>query len=191
MDAALIVGLGNPGAAYRPSRHNVGFMVADLVAARLGAPFREGPGQYLRASGRDSGVTISVIKPLTFMNLSGEAVREALRWTGVDAARALIVLDDFHLPLGALRMRAAGSDGGHRGLGSVIAVLGTEAVPRLRCGIAGRELPAREERRAFVLAPFAAAEAATAAAMVTRGAEAARAFACDGLPLAMSRHNTT
>lgn len=191
MDAALIVGLGNPGAAYGRTRHNCGFMVADAIAARLGAAFREGPGQYLRASGRDSGVTISVIKPLTFMNLSGEAVREALRWTGVDAGRALVVLDDFHLPLGALRMRPSGSDGGHNGLGSVIAVLGTEAVPRLRCGIAGPTLPPGDERRAFVLAPFAPGEAGAAAAMVARGADAARAFALEGVAQAMSRYNTT
>jgi len=191
VEAALIVGLGNPGTQYLRSRHNVGFMVADAIAAHLGAPFREGPGQLLRASGRDSGVTISVIKPLTFMNLSGEAVREALRWTGVAPARALVVLDDFHLPLGALRMRGAGSDGGHRGLGSILAVLGTEAVPRLRCGIAGAELPAGKERRAFVLAPFDVAETALADAMVAHGARAARAFACEGLQRAMSAHNTT
>ena len=187
----MIVGLGNPGAAYRHTRHNCGFMVADALAALLGAAFRPGPGQFLRAAGRDAGVTISVIKPLTFMNLSGEAVREALRWTGTDAARALIVLDDFHLPLGALRMRGAGSDGGHNGLGSVIAVMGTEGIARLRCGVGSAALPPKEERRSFVLSPFAAGEAAAAGAMVRRGAEAARAFAVDGLQQAMSRYNTT
>jgi len=191
VEAALIVGLGNPGTRYRRSRHNCGFMVADELAARFGAAFREGPGEYLRASAREDGVTISVIKPLTFMNLSGDAVRHALLWTGTVVERALVVCDDFHLPLGAIRMRGAGSDGGHKGLGSVIAALATEAVPRLRCGIGPATLPAGEERRAFVLAPFDDAEAAALAAMVARGADAARAFALEGLRQAMSMHNGT
>jgi len=191
VDAALIVGLGNPGSRYRGSRHNCGFMVADALAARFGAAFRDGPGEYLRASAREAGVTISVIKPLTFMNLSGEAVRHALLWTGTPVARTLVVCDDFHLPLGAIRMRAAGSDGGHKGLGSVIAALATEAVPRLRCGIGPAMLPAGEDRRAFVLATFDDGEAPALAAMVARGGDAARAFALEGLQQAMSMHNST
>jgi len=190
VDAALIVGLGNPGSAYRQSRHNVGFMVADELASRLGASFREGPGEYLRASAREAGVTVSIIKPLTFMNGSGEAVLGALRWTGAEPARTLIVLDDFHIPLGTLRIRGSGSDGGHRGLGSVIAVLATEEIPRLRCGIGSDALPAGGERRGFVLAPFGAGELEAAAAMVARGADAARTFAREGLQTAMNMHNT-
>jgi peptidyl-tRNA hydrolase, PTH1 family len=189
-DPAMIVGLGNPGAAYEGTRHNLGFMIADEIARTLRVPFRIVPGgfEYARFKGADGAVHI--VKPLTFMNLSGEAVRTALAMTGTALDRTLIVLDDFQLPLGLIRIRPAGSDGGHRGLGSVIASLETEAVPRLRCGIGPEALPAKEERREFVLSRFTQGEEGTVREMILRAAGASREFAQSGIHRAMTVYNT-
>jgi PTH1 family peptidyl-tRNA hydrolase len=184
----MIVGLGNPG--YDGTRHNVGFMVVDEVRHALHAGRWTRAGAFDYARGTEAGMTILLVKPLTYMNLSGTAVREALVMTGTLLERTLIVLDDFQIPLGALRMRPSGSDGGHRGLASVITTLGTEAVPRLRCGIGGDALPPKEERRDFVLENFSAGEDAEARAMIGRAAEAARVFATSGIGRAMTVYNT-
>jgi PTH1 family peptidyl-tRNA hydrolase len=166
-------------------------MVADHLADMLhaGRWSRPGPFAYARAS--QGGVTIHLVKPLTYMNLSGSAVRDSLEMTGTLPERTLIVLDDFQIPFGAVRIRPAGSAGGHRGLESVIASLGTESVPRLRCGIGGEALPAGEGRRDFVLEQFSAGERDGAQEMVRRAADAARAFATEGIGRAMTRYNTT
>jgi PTH1 family peptidyl-tRNA hydrolase len=111
--------------------------------------------------------------------------------TGTPVERTLIVLDDFQIPFGAIRIRPGGSAGGHRGLESVIASLGTESVPRLRCGIGGEALPAKEERREFVLGNFNAGEKDRAQEMVRRAAEAVRSFATEGIGQSMTRYNTT
>ena len=190
MDAALIVGLGNPGQQYGPTRHNVGFMVADALAGRLGVRFREGPGEFLQARADSGDAAICLVKPLTYMNLSGSAVLDALAWTGTAADRLLIVLDDFQLPLGTIRMRPSGSDGGHNGLGSVLRAMESGAVPRLRCGIGGEGLPPKEERRDFVLAPFGGGEIQAAREMINRAADAAHAFAVSGIQQAMTAYNT-
>jgi PTH1 family peptidyl-tRNA hydrolase len=186
----MIVGLGNPGAGYEGTRHNMGFMVADEISAGLHVRFspRSGAFEYARAT--ECGVTLHIVKPLTYMNLSGTAVRDALAMTGTTVERTLIILDDFQLPLGALRMRPSGSDGGHRGLGSVIASLETEAVPRLRCGIGRDVLPPGDERREFVLEEFTREEIEPVRDMVRRAAEAARAFAVSGIGHAMTVYNT-
>ena len=184
----MIVGLGNPG--YDGTRHNVGFMVIDEIRRELHAgSWTRAPGfDYLRT--REAAVTILLVKPLTYMNLSGTAVRDALTMSGIPLERTLIVLDDFQIPLGALRMRPAGSDGGHRGLASVITTLETEAVPRLRCGIGGEALPPKDGRRDFVLENFSAGEDAPARTMIGRAAEAARMFALSGIGRAMTVYNT-
>jgi len=186
----MIVGLGNPGAAYAGTRHNLGFMVADEISAALNIRrwSRPGPFEYCRAT--VEGIALHVIKPLTYMNLSGTAVRDALAMTGMPLNRTLIVLDDFQLPLGTLRIRPAGSDGGHRGLASVIASLATEAVPRLRCGIGIDPLPGADGRREFVLENFAEAEQGPAREMILRAADAARDFAARGIGHAMTMFNT-
>ena len=186
----MIVGLGNPGQEYAASRHNVGFMVADSLAETLGVRFAAGPGEFLQARARAGEAAIFLVKPLTYMNLSGSAVRDALAWTGTAADRLLIVLDDFQLPLGTIRMRPSGSDGGHNGLGSVLSAMESAAVPRLRCGIGGEGLPPKEERRDFVLAPFSGGEIQAAREMISRAADAAHAFAVSGIQQAMTAHNT-
>ncbi len=189
-EAVLIAGLGNPGSAYEQTRHNAGFMVADELSRRIGARFRPGRGDYERATGTLGGCTVHLIKPVTFMNGSGTAVAEALADAGVTTGMLLIVLDDFQIPLGTLRLRPKGSDGGHHGLGSVIATLGTDALARLRCGIGRDDMPAGEGRRNFVLSSFEPEELPAARAMVTRAADAAAIFVVSGLDRAMTDTNT-
>ena len=185
----MIVGLGNPGPAYAATRHNLGFMVADALSSLLGARPRPPGASFDIASTEREGRTIHVVKPLLYMNLSGTAVRDALAMTGTATSGTLVVLDDFQIPFGTLRLRPSGSSGGHRGLGSVLDVLGTEEIPRLRLGIGGEDLPAPELRRDFVLGKFTQEESAAAFAMITRAAEAARAFAVAGIQHAMTAYN--
>jgi peptidyl-tRNA hydrolase, PTH1 family len=134
----LIVGLGNPGPKYRGTFHNVGFDVVDEVARRRGASFEAAPADALMARLRDAatgGIEALLVKPLTFMNLSGEAVGTLQRYFKVALEDMLVVVDDVALPAGRLRVRASGSAGGHNGLKSIIACLGTEGFARLRVGV--------------------------------------------------------
>jgi peptidyl-tRNA hydrolase, PTH1 family len=190
VDAALIVGLGNPGGWYDRTRHNVGFMVADELSRRFRAPFVAGRGEYFRASVVSEGVTLHLVKPTTYMNKSGEAVAGALEHFGLTADATLLVLDDFQLPLGSLRLRPKGSDGGHNGLGSVIWTLGTDEIPRLRLGIGREQMPTGGEKKGFVLDPFDPEEFDAARSMVSRAADAALTFATFGIDRAMNVHNT-
>ena len=190
MEPSLIVGLGNPGRAYAGTRHNAGFMVVDEIARRHGAAFTEGRGEFTRAAVAAGEATLSLLKPTTYMNDSGSAVRDAMMQLGVLPERILIVLDDFQIPLGSLRLRPGGSAGGHNGLASVIAMLGTEEIPRLRCGIGTPAMPAKEGKRDFVLEQFGQEELSTARAMVDRAADAALIFAASGIDRAMNVANT-
>ncbi|HUI64207.1 MAG TPA: aminoacyl-tRNA hydrolase, partial [Bacteroidota bacterium] len=155
MDAALIVGLGNPGRAYAHTRHNTGAMVVEELCKRHRLRLRPGAGAYDLARTAIGMTALHLLITSTYMNLSGPSVADALEELGLSADRTLIVLDDFQLPLGLLRLRPGGSDGGHNGLASVLQSLGTEAVPRLRCGIGTETMPPSEGRRKFVLEPFA------------------------------------
>jgi peptidyl-tRNA hydrolase, PTH1 family len=128
----LIVGLGNPGREYRDTRHNVGFMIVDRMAASARTVFRT--EKSWRAEVAKTG-DVLLCKPLTYMNLSGESVRGICDFYKIGAEETLVILDDMNLPLGALRLRTEGSAGGHKGLQSVIAHLATKAVARLRVGI--------------------------------------------------------
>ena len=132
----LLVGLGNPGREYAETRHNVGFMIADRLAAKSRAEFRT--ERDWKAAMAKSG-DLLLCKPLTFMNLSGKSVRAVSDFYKIAPAEMLVVLDDTALPLGRLRIRPEGSAGGHNGLKSVIEYLGTMAVPRLRIGIGEAE----------------------------------------------------
>lgn len=158
----LLVGLGNPGAKYAATRHNVGFMALERLAARGGAVFRQQPKLHglLAEVGQGPG-RLRLLMPQTYMNDSGRSIRAALDWFGLEVAQLLVVVDDMDLPLGKLRLRASGSAGGHNGLRSTISHLGTQEFPRLRIGIGA---PAHDpaERRArtvgHVLGRFSAAE---------------------------------
>ncbi len=183
----LIVGLGNPGPEYEGTRHNVGFRTVDEFAARHGVSFRMGPTRALIAKVRGLDGDALVAKPLTFMNRSGQAVGELRRYYRVDLADVLIVADDVNLPLSRLRARARGSAGGHNGLASVEAGLGTIEYPRLRIGV-GRGDPRRDLAN-HVLARFVADEEPTVTALVGRAADAVETFVRDGLGRVMDRFN--
>jgi PTH1 family peptidyl-tRNA hydrolase len=192
-----IVGLGNPGSKYRGTRHNVGFAVVEEVAARAGLDFLSAPARALVARWRGSeGVVTLLAKPLTFMNESGQAVAELVRYYKIEPSDLLIVVDEAQLPLGKLRARARGSAGGHNGLKSVIAHLGEE-FSRLRVGI-GRGLEdseganvrtLRRDLADHVLSRFDAAEAAEVDRMIRRAADAAETFITSGIAAVMNGYN--
>jgi PTH1 family peptidyl-tRNA hydrolase len=186
----LVAGLGNPGAAYEATRHNLGFWVVDELARRTGTRFRSGRGRWLEAHVSIHGDEAVLLKPTTYMNLSGEAVAEARAQFEVPPGGVLAVYDDFQLPLGLLRLRLRGSDGGHNGIASVIETLGTTDIPRLRCGIASSHLPSDKERMAdYVLEPFAPDEVAAVREMVGRAADAVEAVLRSGWNAAMNEFN--
>jgi PTH1 family peptidyl-tRNA hydrolase len=192
----LIAGLGNPGAKYKGTRHNVGFEVIDELARRAGIGFESAPADALLARWRDTGSNaghrfsgagdVLLVKPLTFMNLSGQAIGELTRYFKIDLPDLLVIVDEAQLPLGRLRARARGSAGGHKGLKSIIAHLGDE-FSRLRIGI-GRG----EQQRGladYVLAKFDKSEAAEVERMTTRAADAAEMFITSGIEAVMNGFN--
>jgi len=182
----LIAGLGNPGPKYRGTRHNIGFDVADELARRRGVTFESAPAEALvaRIRGEDP---VLVVKPLGFMNLSGRPIAELVRYYRVPLDQVLVVLDDVNLPLGQLRARPRGSEGGHNGLRSVVAELATQELARLRIGV-GRGDP-RRDLADHVLAMFDADERAEADDAIGRAADAAELFVAEGVVAVMNRYN--
>ena len=158
----IIVGLGNPGSEYIHTRHNIGFDIVDAVAAHSNIEFDAGRGEFAVAYGKIQGIDFALVKPLTYMNNSGIAVREVLDAFAVSSENLLVVVDDFQIPLGTLRLRRRGSSGGHNGLYSIIYHLQSENFPRLRFGIASDCMPKQKSARAnFVLSHFAGEELST------------------------------
>ncbi len=178
----LIVGLGNPGQAYRDTRHNVGFMIADRLAARERAEFRT--EKIWQAEVARCGEVL-LCKPLAFMNLSGQAVRALGDFYKIEPAQMLVVLDDMALPLGKLRLRAGGSSGGHRGLQSILEHFGAPAVPRLRIGIGA----AADGATGHVLGRFAVEEREALAQSLDRALAAIDCAQAQGLDVAMNTFN--
>ena len=183
----LIVGLGNPGAAYQDTRHNIGFMVTDLLAEKLGTVFQlEKRWESLAA--KFSGGCL--LKPQNYMNLSGKAVGGVSRFFRIPPRETLVIVDDVDLPLGRLRLRPSGSAAGHNGLKSIIECLGSDQFPRLRVGIgAGSGRPSGERLSGHVLGKFAADEKAAVAQAVERAAEAVICALRQGLGAAMNLYN--
>jgi PTH1 family peptidyl-tRNA hydrolase len=191
MEPVLVVGLGNPGSEYAETRHNAGWMAVDELAARHKRRFVREGGNFLGVSVTAGEKEFRLIKPLTYMNASGEAVREALLRYQLPVSSVMVVVDDFQLPLGTLRLRTSGSGGGHNGLASIIGGLGTDEFCRLRLGIgpAGGALPA-EGWKDFVLSPFHAEEREAVRTMVVRAADAVEAVISTGIDRAMNVYNT-
>lgn len=189
MEPMLVLCLGNPGPRYLTTRHNVGFMVADELARRAGTGFTPGRGEYWKSEIVVAGQALTLVKPVTFMNNSGLAARQILEACGSNAEALLVVLDDIALPLGSLRVRASGSDGGHNGLGSVIATLGTDRIARLRCGVRPEVPPPAESLAGFVLSPFAPGEHEAVQSMIVRAADAVSEAATSGIQRTMARFN--
>ena len=183
----LIVGLGNPGLAYRHNRHNVGFMVADALADKLEIPLKRVKFKAQIGNGKLGDIPIIIAKPLTFMNNSGEAVAPLVRYFKVPLERLLVIHDDMDLPLGTLRMRPSGGSAGHNGMLSIFDKLGTNAIPRLRVGI-GRP-PGRMDPADYVLQDFSRSEEELLNMVITQACEAALAFITTGLEKAMNTYN--
>ncbi len=183
----LIVGLGNPGAKYRQTRHNVGFAALDELARRHRVEFESAPADAMMAKVRDFAEPVLLAKPLTFMNLSGHAVGALLRYFRVDLADLLVLYDDVNLSLAQLRARARGSEGGHNGLRSIITQLGTQEFARLRIGV-GRGHPERDLAD-HVLSRFDPDEQDVIATAIARAADAAEVFVTDGIAQVMNRFN--
>lgn len=185
------MGLGNPGPQYQGTRHNVGFAVADEIARRAGAAFESAPADALIARWRradDAGGSniVLIVKPLTFMNNSGQAVGELARYFKVEPGDVLVIIDEVQLPLGRLRARARGSAGGHNGLKSVVAHLGEE-FGRLRIGVGRGD--DRRDLADHVLSRFERDEAAEAERMIARAADAAETFITSGIAAVMNEYN--
>ena len=187
----FFIGLGNPGSQYDGTRHNVGFDIADALAETLKIRFKPGTGDYLEAFGAYQGSEIGLVKPLTYMNNSGSAVVEIQERYTVSTDRLFVLCDDFWLPLGSLRLRTNGSDGGHNGLYSIIYHLQSDSFPRLRCGIASESIPANKSSMAdFVLDQFTRSEQPAVKEMVQQAKNACLCAATEGLATAMNRYNT-
>jgi len=181
----VIVGLGNPGRKYAGTRHNVGFEVMDALARRHGLTWESAPAEAVMAKWRAAAALL--VKPLTFMNLSGYAVGDLLRYFKVDVPDLLVIVDEAQLELGRLRARPNGSAGGHNGLRSLIEQLGTEQFARLRIGVGRGD--SRRDLADHVLATFDRDEQATVDDALERAAAAAELFAAEGIGPVMNRFN--
>ena len=182
----LIVGLGNVGAAYADTRHNIGFIVLDHLAKELGASFRSERLAAV-ATCQHRGRQLYLAKPTTYMNDSGKAVRYWLHQLKLPTVRSLVVVDDVALPFGRLRMRAQGSSAGHNGLKSIEALLGTQEYPRLRVGI-GSNFP-KGRQAAYVLGAFTAEERAALHAPVDQACQMITTFCTLGIARTMEQYN--
>lgn len=183
----LIVGLGNPGKKYEQTRHNIGFEVIDALANRHALPTARSKFEALVQECVIGSERTLLIKPQTFMNLSGRSVQLARDFYKVEASDLLLVCDDFNLDLGTIRLRAGGSDGGQKGLADTIRQIGTNEFPRLRFGIG--PVPERWHAPDFVLGKFAASEKETAERCRKLSCDAIEAWITAGIQDAMNKYN--
>ncbi len=193
----LVIGLGNPGSRYARTRHNIGFRVVDALAQRVDASFTRVCPEYAEARLDGPGGPVVLLKPLTYMNLSGQALTAWLAAAGRDPAgldapppEMLVVCDDIHLPLGAVRIRARGTAGGQKGLASLLEVVGSLDLPRVRLGVGPRDETLDPAAWAdYVLSEFTPAEADDVGDLVARGVAAVLDCLAEGPQVAGSRHN--
>lgn len=183
----LILGLGNPGPRYEMTRHNVGFMVADHVAERVGDEPWQTAAAFLLREGRWQGRPFVVAKPQTFVNRSGESFQALRRRYGLTPVEGLVVYDDIALPLGQLRLRPKGGAGGHNGVQDIIDHLDSDEFPRLRIGI-GNSFP-RGKQVDYVLSPFNESELETLGGVLEQATDASLTFIKEGIQTAMNRFN--
>ncbi|MBI3193834.1 MAG: aminoacyl-tRNA hydrolase [Ignavibacteriae bacterium] len=187
----LIIGLGNPGLEYDGTRHNIGFAVVDAVADQLGLSFKKGLGDYQIAISKLVGSGLILVKPSTYMNRSGQAAKAVMHQYGIERTNIVIITDDFHLPLGSVRLRQKGSAGGHNGLTSVIEQLETNEFARIRCGIESSAMPKDMEKITdFVLGRFRKSERSEVKAMIDLARDAAIVAITEGFQKAMNKFNS-
>ncbi len=184
----LAVFLGNPGPRYEGTRHNAGFMTADALAKDKGLRIDRARFRALTAVCELGGEKVLLMKPQTYMNLSGEAVQQAVRFYKIPPEHVLVVSDEVSLPIGKLRVRQKGSAGGHNGLKSIIACLGTEDFPRIRLGVGAPPHP-DYDMADWVLASFKHQDAADMAAAARRAAQAVESYITDGPDRTMNKFN--
>ena len=184
----LVVGLGNPGGQYELTRHNVGFRVVDELAERCRVPVQKLKYRALTNTAEVGGHRVLLMKPVTYMNLSGEAVRQAADFYKVAPDHVLVVSDDVSLPVGRLRIRKSGSAGGHNGLKNIIQQLGTDQFPRLKVGVGEKPHP-DYDLADWVLGKFVGEDKKAIDAAIKRAADAVECYIQDGPDKAMSRFN--
>ena len=187
-EAWLIVGLGNPGKQYERTRHNCGFRAIDLLAERLGCKVDKGKFQGLYGQCVRDGRKLFLLKPQTFMNLSGRSVLQLSAYYSIPPQRIIVLFDDISLEVGRLRCRAEGSAGGHNGIKSIISELGSQEFPRVKIGVGGK--PHEEADLAdWVLSGFSASEEATLKSALERAGDAALCIMDSGVGEASNRYN--
>ena len=184
----LVVGLGNPGDKYDNTRHNVGFAAIDQLAEELRVPVQKLKYRALTQTVELGGAKVLLMKPITYMNLSGEAVGEAARFFKIPADHVLVLSDDVSLPVGKLRVRRGGSAGGHNGLKSIIQHLGTDQFPRVKIGVGEKPHP-DYDMADWVLGKFTGEDLKTISQAIQRAGKAAECYIHDGPDQAMNRFN--
>lgn len=187
-DAWLIVGLGNPGREYERSRHNCGFRAVDRLADRLGCRMDKAKFQGLYGKVSYAGAQVYLLKPLTYMNLSGQSVLQLSAYFQIPPQRIIVLFDDISLEPGRLRVRGDGSAGGHNGIKSIISQLGSEAFPRVKIGVGAKPSP-EYDLAAWVLGAFPPAQEKAVSAALDAAGEAALSIIERGVPETMSRFN--
>ncbi len=185
----IMVGLGNPGREYRGNRHNVGFMTIDRLSEAFAIKIGKVQAKSLVGSGQWEGRKIILVKPQTYMNLSGDAVGSLLRYYKVPLAQLMVAHDDLDLPVGVIRLRPGGGSAGQKGVASTINKVGTQNFPRLRIGI-GRP-PGQMAAADYVLQNFSKADQEIIDPTIVRAVEAIKVFIRDGLDAAMNQFNTS
>lgn len=184
----LVVGLGNPGPKYEWTRHNMGFLVIDELAERENIPVQRLKYKALTNTALIGGQSVLLMKPTTYMNLSGEAVGQAARFYKIPPERVLVISDDVALPQGKLRVRRSGSAGGHNGLKNIIAHLGTDQFPRIKVGVGGKPHP-DSDMADWVLGKFTGQDKKVMEDAVSRAADAVACLLEQGVDQAMARFN--
>ena len=184
----LIVGLGNPGEKYEGTRHNVGFLVVDELARRANVPVQKLKYRALTNTAQVAGQKVLLMKPVTFMNLSGEAVRQAVDFYKLPPERVLVISDDVSLPVGKLRVRRGGSAGGHNGLKNIILHLGGDKFPRVKVGVGEKPHP-DYDMADWVLSKFTGPDRKAIDEAVVRAADAVECLLTEGPDKAMNRFN--
>lgn len=182
----LIVGLGNPGAKYENTRHNMGFQAIDLLAEKLNVPINKVKFKAVYTIASFAGCKCLVMKPQTYMNLSGEAVREAAQFYKVPADHVLVIYDDVSLPVGKLRVRPSGSAGGHNGIKNIIAHLGTQEFPRIKIGVGA---PEGRDMIDWVIGAPSQAERKLLEESFEKAVQAAEVILKNGCQMAMNQFN--